>query len=185
MSPTNLDTLAMDPLQATRLWAAGGDRLFQSNDGGANWERVGRLFPEPNTTVHGISASEEAIVVSTDRGLYRTVDGGESWTLIVENVPAHLEAGPLVRDPVDPATLYAGFALIPYSELWRSAADQESALARVSIPSLVGGAVFLVLAALGAAAALRWLGHYYRPSAGSRPPTRTVADPRTEGKTLP
>jgi photosystem II stability/assembly factor-like uncharacterized protein len=185
VSPTNFDTFALDPEQPTRLWAAGGDRLFRSNDGGANWERVGRPLPEPNTTVHGISAREEAIVVSTDRGLYRTVDGGTSWTLIVENVPAHLQAGPLVRDPIDPATLYAGFSLIPYSELWRLAADRESAFARVSAASLVGGMVFLVLVALGATAALRLLGHYYRPSARSRPPTRTAAKRRIEGNTLP
>jgi hypothetical protein len=185
MSPTNLDALALDPGKPRRLWAAGGDRLFRSNDGGANWERIGRSFPEPNTTVHGISASEEAVVVSTDRGLYRTVDDGESWTLIVENLPAHLEAGPLVRDLVDPATLYAGFTLIPYSELWRRAADREGALARVSVTSLVGGVVFLALVALGAAAALQWLGHYYRPSVSNGPPARTAADRRMEGNTLP
>jgi photosystem II stability/assembly factor-like uncharacterized protein len=182
--PTNIDAIAMDLKYATLLWAAGGDRLFRSDDGGASWQRVGRTLPEPNTTVRGIAASEEAIVVTTDRGLYRTVDGGESWTMIVENLPAHLEAGPLVRDPSDSATLYAGFALVPYPELWRRAADREGAFARVSITSLAGGGIFLVVVALGALAALRWLGHYYRPPARSAPVTRTPRDRRME-KTLP
>jgi photosystem II stability/assembly factor-like uncharacterized protein len=182
--PTNIDALATDATQPTRLWGAGGDRVFRSNDGGASWQRIGQPLPEPNTTVNGITASDEAIVLATDRGLYRSVDGGKGWTLIIDNLPAHLEAGPLMRDPVDPATLYAGFSLIPYPELWRQAADREGALARVSVTSLVSGVGFLVLLALGAVAALRWLSHYYRPPA-SRPPPAPTGDRQVEGKTVP
>jgi photosystem II stability/assembly factor-like uncharacterized protein len=184
ISPANLNAVTLDMRYPARLWAAGGDRVFRSDDAGASWQGVGRPLPELNITVNGIAASEEAIVVTTDRGLYRTVDGGESWMLIGDILPAHLGAGPLVRDPSDPATLYAGFSLVPYPELWRRAADHEGALARISATSLVGGAVFLIVVALGALAALRWLGHYYRPTAGSGPATRTPRDHRME-KTLP
>ena len=184
ISLTNVDALAADSRQAGRLWAAGGDRVFRSDDGGANWQGIGRPVPEPNTTVHGIAASEEAIVVTTDRGLYRTVDGGEKLDADHRNLPAHLEAGPLVRDSVDPATLYAGFTLVPYPELWRRAADRESALVRVSVASLAGGVILLVVVALGALAALRWLGQFYRPPARSASVTRTPRD-RRMGKTLP
>jgi photosystem II stability/assembly factor-like uncharacterized protein len=183
ISPTSVDAFAVDSKHPTRLWAAGGDRLFRSDDGGASWQRVGRTVPEPNTTVRGIAASGEAVVVTTDRGLYRTVNSGESWRMIVENLPAHLEAGPLVPDPSDSATLYAGFALVPYSELWRRAAEREGAFARVSVTSLAGGGIFLVVVALGALAALRWLGQYYRPSARGAA-TRRPRDHRME-KTLP
>jgi photosystem II stability/assembly factor-like uncharacterized protein len=182
MSVSNLDALAVDSKQPTRLWAAGGEGLFRSDDGGANWLHVGRPLPEPNTTVHAISASEEAILITTDRGLYRTVDRGESWTLMIGGLPAHLEAGPLVRDPLDPATVYAGFSLIPYVELWRRAADRDSAFARVSLTSLAGAVVFLV--ALGAVLPLRCLGSYYRASARSAPPARNDRN-RSIGETLP
>lgn len=131
-----------------------------------------------------ISASEEAILITTDRGLYRTVDRGESWTLMIGGLPAHLEAGPLVRDPLDPATVYAGFSLIPYAELWRRAADRDSAFARVSLTSLAGAVVFLVILALGAVVPLRCLGSYYRASARSAPPARNDRN-RSIGKTLP
>jgi photosystem II stability/assembly factor-like uncharacterized protein len=180
---TSVDALAVDSKHPTRLWAAGGDRLFSSDDSGASWQRVGRMLPEPNTIVRGVAASEEAVVVTTDRGLYRTVDGGESWTMIVENLPAHLEAGPLVRDPRDSATLYAGFALVPYPEIWRRAAEREGAFARVSVISLAGGGIFLVVVALGAFAALRWLGQFYRPSGRGAPPTWSRRDRRI-GKIL-
>jgi len=161
ISPANADALAEDLRQPTRLWAAAVDRLFRSDDGGANWQRVGRPLPEPNTTVHGIAASDEAIVLATDRGLYRSVNGAVSWSPTIDNLPAHLEAGPLVRDPIEPDTLYAGFSLIPYPELWRRAADREGALARVSLTSLAGSVVLLMLVALAALAALRWLGRFY------------------------
>jgi hypothetical protein len=168
--------------QPARLWAAGADRLFRSDDAGASWWRVGPPFPEPNTAVRGIAASEDAIVLATDRGLYRSVDGVASWTPIIDNLPAHLEAGPLVRDPVDPATLYAGFSLIPYAELWRRAAESESALARVSITSLAASAVLLILVALAALAMLRWLGRYY---SRSTPPARSARDVGAGGRRLP
>jgi photosystem II stability/assembly factor-like uncharacterized protein len=184
ISPTNVDAIAADAKHPARLWAAGGDRVFRSDDAGASWQGVGRPLPEPNTTVHGIATSEEMVVVTTDRGLYRSANGGNSWALIIDNLPAHLGAGPLVRDPLDPATLYAGFALVPYAELWRRAADREGAFARVSVASLTGGVILLLLVVLGALAALRWLEHYYRP-----PMTSALATPPLErrrmGKTLP
>src|SRR5262249_17944966 len=104
------------------------------------------------------------------------------WTPIIDNLPAHLEAGPLVRDPIDPATLYAGFSLIPYPELWRRTADRENALARVSLASLAGSVVLLILVALGALAALQRLGRYYPRSAPSAQTARAVGIGR---KTLP
>jgi hypothetical protein len=162
--PANVDALTLDFRLAARQWAVAGDVLFRSDDGGASWRRVGRPLPEPNTKVNGITATEEAIVVATDRGLFRSADGGETWALIIDTLPTHLEAGMLMPDPVDPATLYAGFSLVPYAELWRRAATTEGALARVSLTSFAGGVVLLTLLALGAATALRWLGGYYRPS---------------------
>ena len=140
---SSIDALATDSRHPGRILAAGRDRLFRSDDGGVGWHEFGKPLPEVNTKVHAIAASDEAIVLATDRGLYRSTDSGEKWTLITESVPAHLEAGPLVRDPVDPASLYAGFSLLPYRELWQRSASQRSALAHVSVTSLIAGAVCL------------------------------------------
>src|SRR2546427_243734 len=148
-----VDALAPDGNDSARLLAAG-----------ASWRPVGVPLPEANASVRGIAASGEVIVLATDRGLYRTADGGARWQIVGDNLPAHLEAGPLVRDPVDPATLYAGFALTPYPELWRRGAEGGTTLGRVDLTSLVGGVIFLTLIALGAAAAIRRLRRYYGPS---------------------
>ena len=116
-----------------------------------------------------------AILVATDRGVYRGPDSGERWELPSENLPAHLEAGLLVLDPRSPATLYAGFALTPYEELRRRAIERGSALRRLDIASLAGVAAFLGLLALTAGLALRRLARAYYLGPAGAPPCRRVA----------
>jgi hypothetical protein len=60
----------------------------------------------------------------------------------------HLEARPLVRDPTHADTLYAGYALMPYSEIWRIAVEGGNLLGRVDVFSLAGGFAFLLLLGL-------------------------------------
>ncbi len=162
----DLDTLGLELGEPERIWTAGSGQLFRSDDRGAHWRVAGRPLPEPNTVVRGIAAAANSIVLTTDRGLYRSIDGGERWVLVIENLPAHLEAGPLIRDPKDPATLYAGFSLKPYSELWRRAGDGVGPFGRLSLASLAGAAVFLILLALAAGLIVRRLAHYYETPGG-------------------
>lgn len=156
-----VNALSGDPRELRRLWATADEQLFRSDDGAASWRPWGRPVPEAPTVVRGIalSVSGRDAVLTTDRGLYRSAEG-KRWEIPSDNLPAHLEAWPLVRDPTDPATLYAGFALIPYPELWRLAAEQTSALARVAPMGLAGSVAFLVLVGLAGVAALRALRRY-------------------------
>ena len=77
------EALSVDPSAASRLWAAGGGRIYSSNDAGASWQAFGNPLPEPDTSVRGIAADAAAttVVLTTHRGLYRTTDGGQTWTL--------------------------------------------------------------------------------------------------------
>jgi photosystem II stability/assembly factor-like uncharacterized protein len=159
-----VDTLSADPRDPERLWAVAADQVFRSDDRGRHWRAVGRPLDETGTSVRGIAVAplSSAIVLTTHRGLFRSADGGQQWTLVEDPLPVHLEAGPLLRDPHDPATLYAGFALRPYDEIWRTAIEGGTPLARLDALSLLGGAAFLVVLALAAFGALRGLGRYYR-----------------------
>ncbi len=179
VSTGSIEALGLDAIDSARLWAMGANGLFRSDDGGASWRAVGRRLPEPNTTVRGIAATEEAVVVTTDHGLYRSTDGGDRWELVITDLPLHLEAGPLVRDPHDPATLYAGFALVPYPELWRRAAEREGEIARVSLTSAVA-VVLLVVVVIGALAMLRRLRHHDKSSGSDASATQTPGDSRME-----
>jgi len=157
-----VDALGDDAGIATRLWAARGNRLLRSDDGGTSWRATGGLLPEANTSVRAIGASGDVVVVTTDRGIFRTSDGGERWVPVVDNLPAHLEAGPLVRDPSEPARLYAGFAVTPYPELWRRAVDGVVAWQRIDLSSLLGAVALLTLLGAAGFAALRRLRRHYR-----------------------
>jgi photosystem II stability/assembly factor-like uncharacterized protein len=168
-----VESVAADPYRSARLWAGGADRLFRSDDQGLTWHAVGSPLGEPNTGVRGIAVGqdERTIILTTDRGLFRSIDGAITWELLVDELPAHLEARPLVRDPRDPATLYAGFSITPYDGLWQSAADGRNALARLDALNLAGGAAFVVLLTLAGGWALRRLARYYgpRPDLSDRP----------------
>lgn len=153
-----VQTLAVDG-RAPRWLAAANDRVFQSTDGGQTWQPVGQPLPERNTDIRGIApgVDRDRLVLSTHRGLYTTVDGGATWSALSDNLPGHVEAGPLVRDAADSTVLYIGFSITPYAEQWRQVAEGRTATSLLSPVDVVGALAFLALLVLGAGVALRWL----------------------------
>lgn len=93
-----------------------GDGLFRSRDGGDSWERVGlegserihRVITHPTDPdivwagVMGPAWSDSEI-----RGVYKTVDGGDSWERVLY-VDESTGVGDLVIDPSNPDRLLAG-----------------------------------------------------------------------------
>jgi photosystem II stability/assembly factor-like uncharacterized protein len=146
-----VDTIATDASRPQRIWAAAGGRIAVSDDLGSGWHSVGRSLPEPKARVRGIAASADAttLVISSDRGIYRSDDGGETWLQKEDNLPIHIEAGPLARDPNDAGVIYAVFSLMPYAEVWRMALEGGNLLARIEPISLVGGFSFCILVLIG------------------------------------
>src|SRR5260370_1186233 len=167
------DTIATDATRPQRIWAAAGGRIVVSDDLGAGWHSAGRLLPEARTRVRGIAASADAtiLVVSSDRGIYRSEDGGETWAPKQDNLPTHIEAGPLARDPNDAGVIYAVFSLMPYAEVWRMAIEGGNLLARIEPISLAGGISFCVLVLIGGGLAAR---HLSRRRAAAHSPRRSA-----------
>lgn len=148
---SRLDAVAANGTAQDPWWAFGADQLFVSRDAGDSWQTVGKPVPERGTSVRGlaVSADGRAIVLTTHRGVMRSADGGESWAVVEGVLPTHLESGPLVRDPHDRATLYAGFALTPYAEIFRRAEQGNNLLSQIDPISLAGGLAFLLLLVIG------------------------------------
>ncbi len=174
------EAVALDDVEPTRVWALVNGQLFRSDDRGDGWQAVGRPLTEPNVAVRGMTVLGPIVLLATTRGVYRTADRGEQWAALGANLPAHLEAGVLVRDPTSASTVYAGFSLAPYAELWRQAAEGRSALSRLTATELVGSAAFLALLTLAAVAALRRLTSHYRqpPATSSHPPVAPTSETR-------
>jgi photosystem II stability/assembly factor-like uncharacterized protein len=155
-----IEVAAFDPARPDGLWAAGANQVFASEDAGATWRRVGQALPEAGTEIRGIAVDgrdRAHIVLSTHRGLYASRDGARTWDLLGDNLPGHIDAGPLVREKGESPTLYAGFSVTPYDEAWRNAAAGGSPLTRLAASEALGGAAFIVLVGLAAGLALRWL----------------------------
>jgi hypothetical protein len=102
------------------------------------------------------------LVVTSHRGTYRSTDSGVHWLLEEGNLPLHLEAGPLVRDPTDPRILYAVYSLVPYPEVWRNALDGSNLLSRADPISLIGALAFLLLLLLSGISLVVWLARWRR-----------------------
>jgi hypothetical protein len=160
-----VDTVVADRTVPGRLWAGGADRLFRSDNGGTHWQTFGQPLGEQQTPIHGIAAAPGGgpLLLTTDRGLYRSTDSGSTWELLADSVPVHLPARPLVSDPHDPATVYAGFSIRPYDALWQNAADGSSAFQRLDAVNLGGALAFLVLLALAGGFVMQRLRRYYGP----------------------
>jgi hypothetical protein len=160
----HVDTLAADVRKAGRLWNAAAAQVYVSDDAGTTWTAFGRPLPDAGTSVRGIAVSEDAkvLVLSTHRGVLRSTDGAQTWAQVESTLPVHLESGLLMRDPHDAATLYAGFSLSPYDEMWRRAEQGGSLLAQLDPVSLAGGLAFLVFLVVAGIFATRWLLRRYR-----------------------
>lgn len=97
-------SLAIDPSDSNVLWLGtgennssrssyGGMGVFKSVDGGETWnhvglgntDRIGRILvnPEDSDQVY-VAALGKLYSKGGDRGLYRTVDGGKTWSTLIE-----------------------------------------------------------------------------------------------------
>lgn len=119
-----LFALAESPLQDGVIWAGSNDGLVHvTRDHGANWENVtGNIGDLPEWgTVSNIEPSPhdpDVVYMTVDFHqlgdtrpfVYRTADGGQSWTKITDGIPVstHSYVHVVREDPVRPGLLYAG-----------------------------------------------------------------------------
>ncbi|MDX1547873.1 MAG: glycosyl hydrolase, partial [Rhodothermales bacterium] len=121
-----LGDIAVDWAHGGTIWAGTGENnssrssyagtgVYRSDDGGATWQhrglaethRTGRILihpDDPNTV--WVAALGALYASSPHRGVYRTTDGGETWTqtLFVDDDTGVVD---LVLDPSNPDVLYA------------------------------------------------------------------------------
>ena len=103
-----------------------GDGVWRSLDAGRNWEHVGLADSRhiPRMVIHPTDPQRVYAAVlghlhgpNEERGVYRSLDGGESWQPVLQVSP---EVGcvDVVMDPTNPRILYACFWRVkrtPYS----------------------------------------------------------------------
>ncbi len=94
-----------------------GDGVYKSTDAGKTWTHVGLPRSRAISRIHVHPTDPDLVYVaaqgapygpSEDRGVYRSKDGGATWTKVLYVSP---DAGPsdLAMDPGNPRILYAAF----------------------------------------------------------------------------
>ncbi len=118
--------LAIAPSNPDIIWAGTGEQqnrqstswgygVYRSTDGGETWthlgleetRHIGRVVVHPtNPDVAYVAALGNLWKASPDRGVFKTDDGGQSWSkmLFIDTLTGVVD---LVMDPSDPNTLFA------------------------------------------------------------------------------
>ena len=92
----------------------GGTGVYRSRDGGASWQLVGlpdsgaigRIMVDPTDPQRlFVAASGNLFSPGGERGLYRSIDGGTTWQLVLRGQNAFTGAVDVAIDPSNPNTL--------------------------------------------------------------------------------
>lgn len=116
IDPTNPNVVWVGTGEYNSQRAIGyGDGVYKSTDGGAtfknmglkNSEHIGRIVIDPrNGDVVYVAAQGPLWGPGGDRGLYKTMDGGQTWQKIL-NISENTGITDIVMDPRNPDVLYA------------------------------------------------------------------------------
>ncbi|HVT39187.1 MAG TPA: glycosyl hydrolase [Gemmatimonadaceae bacterium] len=95
-----------------------GDGVYKTTDAGKTWKHVGlaatrqiaqvRVHPM-NPEIVYVAAQGDRWKGTPDRGIYRSLDGGKTWALVLKGENATSGASDLSMDPTNPRILYAAF----------------------------------------------------------------------------
>ena len=116
MDPSNHNCVWIGTGENTHQRALGfGNGVWKTLDGGKTWtnmglkesRQIGGIVVHPkNPDIVFVAAEGSAWGPGGDRGLYKTTDGGKTWTKILE-ISENTGVNNIVMDPRDPDLLYA------------------------------------------------------------------------------
>ena len=115
-----MDHIIVDPRNSNVLYVAthrhkepGG--FFKSTDGGRTWRESAELKEEALHSLTQSSRNPDMLVTGTNRGIYRSLNAGETWEkLETSATPGLINIESLAIDPRNPDVIYAGTWYLPY-----------------------------------------------------------------------
>ena len=127
-SVQSIGAIAIDPTNPKVIWVGTGeswmrnsvsigDGIYKSTDGGDNWTNVGLKDSEHIAKILVDPAAPNTVYAcvpgklwsdSDERGVYKTTDGGKTWTKILKGANASTGCSMMSMDAKNPGTIYAG-----------------------------------------------------------------------------
>ena len=124
----SIGAIAVDPKNPQVVWVGTGeawtrnsvsigDGVYKSSDGGDNWtnvglkesERVAKILVDPTeSNIVYVCVPGKLWSDSDVRGVYKTTDGGKSWTRVLKGANTSTGCSMLSLDPQNPKTIFAG-----------------------------------------------------------------------------
>ncbi len=124
----SIGAIAIDPSNPKTIWVGTGeswmrnsvsigDGIYKSTDAGENWTNMGLkdsehiakilIDPTDGNTVYACVPGK-LWSDSEERGLYKTGDGGKTWSKILKGTNLSTGCSMISMDPRDPKTIYEG-----------------------------------------------------------------------------
>ncbi len=124
----SIGAVTIDPTNAKVVWVGTGeswvrnsvsvgDGVYKSTDGGDTWtnmglkesERISRILVDPtNSNTVYVCVPGKLWSDSDERGVYKTTDGGKTWSKILAGANKSTGCSMMSMDPSAPNTLFAG-----------------------------------------------------------------------------
>jgi photosystem II stability/assembly factor-like uncharacterized protein len=124
----SIGAIALDPANPKVVWVGTGeswtrnsvsigDGIYKSTDGGETWtnmglpqsERITRIVVDPrNGNVVYACVPGKLWSDSADRGLYKTVNGGQTWSLVLKGPNLSTGCSSVTLNPKNPDEILAG-----------------------------------------------------------------------------
>jgi len=124
----SIGCVELDPSNSNVVWVGSGennnqrsvsygDGVYKSENGGKTWKNMGLKTSEHIANIVIDPSNPNTVYVAAygpvwsdggERGVYKSTDGGETWTC-VKSVSAYTGCNNLLMDPRDPKVLYAAF----------------------------------------------------------------------------
>ncbi len=123
----SIGCITVDPKNSKNVWVGTGeswtrnsvsvgDGIYKSTDGGETWTKSGLPKSERIAQVAVSPKSSDTVFAavpgplwsdSTERGLYRTTDGGKNWSLILKGINPSTGCSTVVIDQNEPNKMFA------------------------------------------------------------------------------
>ncbi|MCA1658745.1 MAG: hypothetical protein LC627_05555, partial [Verrucomicrobiaceae bacterium] len=123
----SIGAVALDPKNSKNVWVGTGESwtrnsvsigngVYRSVDGGETWkraglpasERIAKIIVSPVNGDTAYAAVPGALWSdSTDRGLYKTTDGGQTWNQVLKGANASTGCSDIELDPTNPESILA------------------------------------------------------------------------------